>query len=385
MRNKRAVNGLRIFRRGTGVALGIVGVWLFSLTVDVSQAIESFADIGESPSLVTAIFEQQLGELNPMGGDTLISFSGLLQSGQDVVADRLSQSVDDKPAPAPWEPIRAQGEDDGTQIPNIPHPKYDDVINYTAIGQNSGRFLWADPIYLANRTDKKIGQKDLDDLLNNGEELKLEQGATILIIHSHGTEAYTPRGADFYLESDPYRTIDNQNNLVHVGSEMAKVFRQAGFEVFHDTTLYDYPDYNSSYANARDGLNGWLEENPDIDLILDVHRDALTAEDGTPYRLVSAEDPTAAQVMLVVGSNDSGLNHPNWEKNLDLAVQLQEQLVQDHGTMIRPITFRSSRFNQDLSENFLLVEVGGHGNSMEDALIGARAFAGSVSIALMEE
>lgn len=384
MRGKRVAYGWQILRRGVAAALSIIGIWLFSLTADMSQMAERVVAVGENPALVLAVFEGQLGGLDPMATDTLLSFSGLLQSGELAVTQHLSQTATEEIEPPTWEPIRAQGEDDGEQTPDISHPEYDDVFDYTAVGEDSSQFLWADPIYMANRTDKELSDKTLEKLLDNGGEVKLKQGAKILIIHSHGSEAYTPRGKDFYLESDPYRTIDSEKNIVRVGAEMVAVFEQAGFEVIHDTTLYDYPNYNRSYTNAREGVERWLEQHPDIDLVLDIHRDALTGADGTPYRLVSGEDSEVAQVMLVVGTNDSGLEHPDWEKNLDFAVQLQRQLVSDHGTMIRPITLRSSRFNQDLSPHFLLVEVGGHGNGLQDALAGAKRFAGSVAIALME-
>ena len=70
--------------------------------------------------------------------------------------------------------------------------------------------------------------------------------------------------------------------------------------------------------------------------------------------------------MLVVGSNDSGMEHPNWRENLALAVKLQLELTRDWGQLARPITLRSSRYNQHLSPGSLLVEVGGHGNTLQE-------------------
>lgn len=169
---------------------------------------------------------------------------------------------------------------------------------------------------------------------------------------------------------------------------MAQVFRSQGFEVVHDTTLYDYPAYNGAYE--RSWLQGWRSGGavPTIKLVLDVHRDALVSADGAAYKLVSeVEGQKVAQVMLVVGSNDSGMEHPNWRENLALAVKLQLELTRDWGQLARPITLRSSRYNQHLSPGSLLVEVGGHGNTLQEAIAGARLFAQSIGQVLktMEE
>ena len=81
------------------------------------------------------------------------------------------------------------------------------------------------------------------------------------------------------------------------------------------------------------------------------------------------------------------MEHPNWRENLALAVKLQLELTRDWGQLARPIPLRSSRYNQHLSPGSLLVEVGGHGNTLQEAIAGARLFAQSVGQVLktMEE
>ena len=141
---------------------------------------------------------------------------------------------------------------------------------------------------------------------------------------------------------------------------MARVFRELGFEVIHDTTLYDYPVYSGAYERSRAGVGEWLEKYPTIRFVLDVHRDALVDSDGSAYKLIAQEQgEKVAQVMLVVGSDDSGAHHPNWQKNLALAVQVQLALTRQYTQLARPIVLRSTRFNQDITTGSLLVEVGG--------------------------
>ena len=81
-----------------------------------------------------------------------------------------------------------------------------------------------------------------------------------------------------------------------------------------------------------------------------------------------------AQVMLVLGSSEGG-EHPNWQKNLTLAAKIQQSMNTLYPTLARPMTLRSSRYNQQLTTGSLLVEVGCHGNTLQEALNGARLFA----------
>ena len=105
---------------------------------------------------------------------------------------------------------------------------------------------------------------------------------------------------------------------------------------------------------------------------------------GTPVTRIDGVD--TAQVMLVLGSSEGG-EHPNWMQNLSLACRIQESMNTLYPTLARPMTMRSSRYNQQLSNGSLLVEVGTHGNTLQEALAGARLFAraaGQVLLGLKE-
>ena len=136
-------------------------------------------------------------------------------------------------------------------------------------------------------------------------------------------------------------------------------------------------------------MEAYLAQYPTIKLVLDVHRDALVGSDGTVYKAVTAIDGTkTAQVMLVVGSDAGGGEHPNWEENLALAAKLQKGLDTLYPTLARPMALRQSVYNQNLLPGSLLVEVGSHGNSLQEALAGARAFAraaGAVFLGMVRE
>ena len=167
--------------------------------------------------------------------------------------------------------------------------------------------------------------------------------------------------------------------MVRVGEEMVKIFEAAGIEVIHDTTLYDYPSYNEAYNRSSQGVAHWLEEYPSIQLVLDVHRDALAASDGTIYKTVAGTVEDCAQVMMVMGSDAMGQEHPNWRVNLSLAVRIQKALTEKWSTLARPVVLRTSRFNQHQSPGEILLEVGTHGNTLQEAITAARLFARTVA------
>ena len=177
--------------------------------------------------------------------------------------------------------------------------------------------------------------------------------------------------------SGDYRTTDTRYNVVKVGDEMAAVFGEAGISVLHDRTLYDYPSYSGAYDRALAAIQSYLAQYPSIRFILDVHRDAIEDGQGNQYKVVSPIEGvgTSAQMTLVVGSDGSGLTHPDWIENLRLAVAIQQEALAEYPTLMRPLLLRNSRYNQHATTGSLLVEVGAAGNAPEEAALAGRLFA----------
>ena len=110
--------------------------------------------------------------------------------------------------------------------------------------------------------------------------------------------------------------------------------------------------------------------------MLDIPRDAIEDSDGNTYKVISdVNGKNAAQLSIVVGSDGSGLPHGHWQENLKLAVLLQQNLLEDYPTLMRPMYLRNSRYNEHATTGSLLVEVGAAGNSLDEALYAARLFA----------
>ena len=230
---------------------------------------------------------------------------------------------------------------------------------------------------------------DLAALLSQGPGLALpREGVQVLIVHTHTSEAYTPTDSDRYDASDTLRTEDTNYNIVRVGDVLADALEEAGLTMLHDRTIHDYPSYTGAYSRSRDTVEAALAEHPEIAVVIDLHRDALCSE-SVVYKTVAElpDGAAAAQVMQLVRTDGLGLEHPNWERNLRLAVYLQEAADAAHPTLMRPITLVNERYNQHLSPGMLLIEIGSSGNTLQEAIRAAQLFgssAGPALAALME-
>jgi len=226
---------------------------------------------------------------------------------------------------------------------------------------------------------------DAAEMLKAGPGLSLPaEGPQILIIHTHSSEAYTQAGLDRYLPSDTNRTEDSQFNIIRIGDELTDILSEAGLSVIHDRGIYDYPSYTGSYSRSGEAVQQYLESYPSIRIVLDVHRDALGSGSVVYKTMAEEEGVCASQLMLLVGSDGSGLEHPGWQQNMALALYLQNAVVQRNPTLMRPISLVQERYNQHLSPGALILEVGSAGNTLQEALAGTRLFGRAVAEALLE-
>ena len=165
-----------------------------------------------------------------------------------------------------------------------------------------------------------------------------------------------------------------------MGDEIEKVLTQKGIKVIHDTTINDYPSYNGSYNRSSLNVTNAIKNDPSIKIVLDVHRDAVEGKNGEKTKYTcEADGKTAACVMFVVGSDLNGLSHEGWKTNLNFAATLQSHIQAMYPGLMRPLNFRSERFNQHLAPGAIIVEVGTNGNTLDEAILGAQYFAEGLS------
>lgn len=226
---------------------------------------------------------------------------------------------------------------------------------------------------------------DIRQLLSEGLTLTLPSDSPqILIVHTHGSEAYTQDPENTYVESDTARTQDTSCSVIRVGDELAAALEADGFSVVHDRGIYDYPSYTGSYNRSAAAVESWLAQYPDIGIVIDLHRDALYSGD-VVYKTVAHEGAVpSSQLMLLVGTGENGLYHPNWCENLKLALTLQSAIVDSYPTLARPVAVKQERYNQQLTTGSLILEVGSSGNTLPEAIAAVQMFAKAVSPVLKE-
>lgn len=214
---------------------------------------------------------------------------------------------------------------------------------------------------LKNDTDYSVSENLFSDY-----SLGFSKNPTVLIIHTHTTECYTQN--DSSALPDNGRSTDDTKNMISVGKVIKEELESSGINVIHDTTFHDYPSYQGAYGRSLSTAKKRMTDNNNIELILDIHRDAVTNESGGRVKLVKNINGTEyAQLMIVCGTDGGGLSHPGWKDNLNFAVKIQQSMNKSYPGLMRPINLRKERFNQHLTPGSLIIEVGTHGNSLQEA------------------
>ena len=192
----------------------------------------------------------------------------------------------------------------------------------------------------------------------------------VLIMHTHATESYQTWPDPVFDPGYTARSKSTALNMCAVGEKMAQVLNAAGICTLHDETLYDAPGYTDSYKRSRAGVQAYLERYPSIKVVLDVHRDAIEDSDGTRVKPVCEIDgESTAQVMVIAGcGNGSSIALPNWRLNLRFAAEWEAALESAYPGLTRPVLCGYRFYNQDLTTGSLLIEIGGHANTLDEAL-----------------
>ena len=365
------------WRRGAAAVCGAFVLWLAAVCAG-SQDLRAAAQAVRDSSLAQRLVQWELGDLwtrdslSPAAALTL-GEAPLLLAARPAVAELWSSERAEAPArdSEPEEVVTVPVEE--TPL-DTAAPTDNGVPAKTLIPTDPGGYTVVGRAYISNSTDYALSASSFRQLF--AAEMT-EEGPQLLILHTHGSEAYTPAEDGDIVWSGDHRTTDSRYNVVSVGDAMAEVFAAAGVSVLHDRTLYDYPSYTGAYDRSLAAIQSYLAQYPSIRFILDIHRDAIEDAQGNEYKVVSEIDGvgTAAQLSIVVGSDGSGLTHPDWMENLRLAVAIQENALQAYPTLMRPILLRNSRYNQHAAPGALLVEVGAAGNAPEEALLAGRLFA----------
>ena len=174
------------------------------------------------------------------------------------------------------------------------------------------------------------------------------------------------------MPTETWRTRDERFNMIRVGEALAGELTALGFAVTHDTTAFEPPSLSTAYTRSLEMLEERLAAGETYDYIFDVHRDAYSG-DWNGANCAQAEDGAVAYVMLLVGKGTGATGagfdeRPDWPQNLELAQEVTDAINAIVPGAAREVKIKTGRFNQHVSTNALLIEVGNNRNTLAEAL-----------------
>ena len=188
----------------------------------------------------------------------------------------------------------------------------------------------------------------------------------ILIYHTHSQEEF--------IDSVPG---DASTTIVGVGDYLTKILKENyGYNVLHVTDTFDIVDgkldRNQAYTYAQERISQVLEENPSIEVIIDLHRDGVADN----QRLVTEVDgKQTAKVMFFNGLSRTKQNgeisylpNPYIQDNLAFSLQMMLACEKYYPDFARTIYLRGYRYNLHLRPKTLLVECGAQTNTVEEEM-----------------
>lgn len=220
--------------------------------------------------------------------------------------------------------------------------------------------------YTVDKTTS-IGRDEL-----NGEELsqidlsidKNAEGPLVLIYHTHSQETFADS-----VEGDV------NTSIVGVGAYLKEILEEDyGVSVYHLTTAFDMTDgkldRNKAYSQAETGVKQILNENPSIQIVIDLHRDGIS---GDKKLVTQVNGKSTAQIMFFNGlsrTNTVGdityLSNPNLKENLALSLQMKLEADKYFPDFARKIYLKGYRYNLHLSKRAMLIEAGAQTNTVEE-------------------
>lgn len=200
-----------------------------------------------------------------------------------------------------------------------------------------------------------------------------ENEISVLIFHTHTTECYQSTERDTYSDDFSARNEDKNQNMIRIGEEIAAQLEKAGIGVIHDKEIYDRR-YNGAYDRSGESVDRYLEKYPTIQVVLDVHRDAIQTSENTKVKPVTTiSGKKAAQIMIITGCEGGNVtDFPNWQDNLHFALQLQKTAEEMYPTLMRPLFFCNRKYNMYKSKCSVLLEMGSDGNTLDEAAYSGR-------------
>lgn len=291
-----------------------------------------------------------INEEKPYSASSDLNGAGMTQSDEAVPIDEAFMLENENAIEAPVN-------DDAYEF--VPHERQRifDMNDYTDFSTLFKTFYTMDSNTMVGRDELNV-----DTLLEPDVTIDKEApGPQILIYHTHSQEAF----ADSV-------SCDKSMTVVGAGDKLAGLLTDKyGYSVLHHTGEYDVGDRDSAYSRSLPALEQILEENPSIQLIIDLHRDGV-ADDRK--LAVDLDGRPTAQFMFFNGlsrTKNTGdidyLYNPHQADNLALSFQMQLTVDEYYPGLARRIYLNGYRYNMHLRPS-LLIELGAQTNTVEEIM-----------------
>ena len=209
-----------------------------------------------------------------------------------------------------------------------------------------------------------------------------EGAPRVLIYHTHTEEAYEPTVVNAYVPHGERFTLNNERNMVAVGRALAEILADKyGMIVTHDTTNHCRPNFDTAYTSSLATLRKYTERGETFDLYIDLHRDSYSKKHSENFVVLGGVE--VARIMALIGKGEGYSQKPDWQKNLALANSLTDRLNAIEPTLCdKVVIYSGNRYNQHVSPNALLIEVGNTKNTLEQALAAMPYLAEAIDVVL---
>ena len=223
---------------------------------------------------------------------------------------------------------------------------------------------WQNAIPIVAKTLFETNKTNLD--FSEQDALRLEGEPLVFIYCSNPKEAYLS-GNEQGKANEVLFSDDSSQTVCAVAKKMLNVLNENGISaIYRETEEGD--GYLGSSARAKTLIQKAISEYPQISLVIEISRDSIIDDDGCYIKTVTNDSSSAmAQVLAIVGSEESGIPSPLWQDNLRFAERLQAVAEKETPGIFRGIRVKSTPQNQQFAPLSLSLLIGSGGNSPKEA------------------
>lgn len=190
----------------------------------------------------------------------------------------------------------------------------------------------------------------------------VEQTPKVLVLHSHASENYKPK--DSHEKGQP-------GDIVKVGEAFVAELASLGIMALHDKSIHDQPRYSEAFVNSERKVKEYLANNPEIEVVLDLHRDGLQ-DKPDDYTKISSNGVDVAKILFILGDKEN----ENLAENIKFAEDLHEAFEIQFPGVSRGVRVLKSDYSGQLHPQSAMVFLGDwRGNTVEEAVASARLLA----------